>query len=340
MWFEPPRDWVERTEWSRMDQGHSKQSKVHALPLSRGELTLEASPRSVKEARRWAADVCHEVGREDLVDTAQMGISELVTNAILHGVPPIAVRMRGTQRFPRIEVFDGSRIPPAPNDQKSEDDLFSTFGRGLGMVAMCSHAWGAELLDSGKVVWFEPATEPVEEPDLSGQVFCPTDSVRLVAPRPQEGGTRTRFLHFPIDVFLDWRQHFRELRRELRLLTLAHEGHYPVAHTITQLFERFDAQIRSAGGIATLERAIASGMTAADIELVFGDDAPEVLSELAGVLDLADAFCREERLLSLASTDQQRDFQLWFVDEVTRQATGASPRPWRSHHTSNHPRAR
>ena len=40
------------------------------------------------------------------------------------------------------------------------------------------------------------------------------------------------------------------------------------------------------------------------------------------LLDLADAFCREERLLSLARTPEQRRFQRWFLGEFVRQEQG------------------
>ena len=40
------------------------------------------------------------------------------------------------------------------------------------------------------------------------------------------------------------------------------------------------------------------------------------------LLDLADEFCREERLLSLARSPEQRKFQAWFLTEFVRQANG------------------
>ena len=48
------------------------------------------------------------LGRDDLADAAQLGVSELVTNAILHADPPIAVRLGGTRSHPRVEVHDSS----------------------------------------------------------------------------------------------------------------------------------------------------------------------------------------------------------------------------------------
>jgi len=45
----------------------------------------------VQDARRWVADLCTKIGRPELSECAQLGVSELVTNALLHGEPPINV---------------------------------------------------------------------------------------------------------------------------------------------------------------------------------------------------------------------------------------------------------
>lgn len=305
------------------------------MPLSKGELTLETGPRSVSEARRWAADACRQLDRCDLVDAAELGTSELVTNALLHGEPPIAVRMRGTHKHPRIEVFDGSRTPPEPNRRMThEDELLATIGRGLGMVAMSSHTWGAELLDEGKMVWFEPAAVPIDEPNLDGELYVSDSVATGQPPRVRIGdGLTITYSALPVKVYLDWRRHFRDVRRELRLLSLAHETDYPVAKTLSDLFIRFGEEVKKAQGIDEIKRAIVSGATSAHVRLVVAPEAPPVLAQMIEVLELADSFCRTERLLSLAATDQQRDFQRWFLGEVVRQGNGEPPMPWAGRET-------
>lgn len=301
-----------------------------ALPLSEREVWLETSPRSVSDARRWAAAACRELDRADLVDSAELGVSELVTNALLHAEPPISVRMRGTHRHPRIEVFDGSRVPPETNSRMTHDDeLLATIGRGLGMVAMSSHAWGAELLDEGKMVWFEPAAEPVDEPDLEGQLYTSDSPASGRLPRVRTSdGISVSYASLPLAVYVDWRRHFRDVRRELRLLSLAHEADYPVAKTISDLFTRFGDEVKQAQGFTEINRAIAAGRHHAQVRLVVTPEAPKVVGQIIDVIELADSFSRAERLLSLASTDQQRDFQRWFLGEIIRQSNGGSPLPW------------
>ena len=117
------------------------------MPLNEPALALDPDPRSVQEARRWVAAACEKLGRDDLVECAALGISELVTNALLHAEDPISVRVRGTAEHPRVEVSDGSRKPPVMPTATGDvvDEYLSTLGRGLSIVAMCSVAWGVAI---------------------------------------------------------------------------------------------------------------------------------------------------------------------------------------------------
>ena len=95
------------------------------MPLNRPALSLGSGPRGVQDARRWVVDTCHDIGRSDLVECAELGVSELVTNALLHAFPPLTVRVRGTREHPRVEVRDGStEVPAMPGGEThDEDDL-------------------------------------------------------------------------------------------------------------------------------------------------------------------------------------------------------------------------
>ena len=138
------------------------------MPLNRPALSLGPGPRGVQDARRWVVDTCHDIGRDDLVECAELGVSELVTNALLHGDPadhgpgprhPGAPPGRGPRRLARAAASC-----PAATTLGDDDDLLLTFGRGPEhRRPLLRRAWGAEIEDDGKVVWFDPATEPSEE---------------------------------------------------------------------------------------------------------------------------------------------------------------------------------
>jgi anti-sigma regulatory factor (Ser/Thr protein kinase) len=296
------------------------------VPLSRPALSLGPGPRGVQDARRWVVETCHDIGRDDLVECAELGVSELVTNALLHATGPIWVRVRGTREHPRVEVHDGSpETPELPTTEVlDEDDLLLTFGRGLGIVARCSDAWGVDIEEDGKTVWFAPATRPGGEPTPGVVTGEPTP---VVAP-PGTDEIRIDILGVPLRSFVEFQRHYRELRREVRLLALAHESDYPLAKDLSDLFGSLERDLREGIGADQIEQALTSGGDRADLRVAMPRPTAATIGRFIELLDLADAFCREERLLSLARTGDQRQFQRWFLSEFVRQERGEAPLAW------------
>ena len=298
------------------------------MPLTRPALTLARGPRGVQDARRWVVQTCVDIGRTDLVECAELGVSELVTNAVMHGADPIQVRVRGTREHPRVEVRDASverPILPGPLGLDPDDDLLLTFGRGLSIVARSSDAWGAEIESDGKVVWFAPAAELAEGDGVEGIVNGPdADEISVEIDDPVE----VRILGVPLRLYVGFQQHFRELRREVRLLAIAHETDYPLAKSLSDLFGTLERQLRDGIGLTDLEGALAQQAEIADLFVRMPREAATTLRSFVDLLDVADEFCRQERLLSLARTEEQREFQRWFLGEYIRQAAGALPEPW------------
>jgi anti-sigma regulatory factor (Ser/Thr protein kinase) len=307
------------------------------VPLNRPPLALGQGARGVQDARRWVADLCVEIGRPELVECAQLGVSELVTNALLHGEPPITVRVRGTAEHPRVEVRDSSVeapiLPSDPLDQPETDDLLLTFGRGLSIVARCSDAWGAEIEDDGKVVWFAPAADFADGDGVPGTI---TGSDRPRRAPATKDRIRVHIVDVPLGLYVSFQQHFRELRREVRLLSLAHQSDYPLAKSLSDLFGSLDRQLRDGIGVEQIEAALARGQESTDLVVHMPRATASTLSKFVELLDLADEFCREERLLSLARSPQQRQFQDWFLCEFVRQSKGEPPLSWLEARSNGH----
>ncbi|HSE07508.1 MAG TPA: ATP-binding protein [Nocardioidaceae bacterium] len=301
------------------------------MPLNLKALELEPEPESVKEARAWVRSVLDRLDRDDIIDTAELCVSELVTNAILHGTPPISVRVRGTREHPRVEVRDASSRPPSVNiDMADEDHLLVTFGRGLALVALHSKAWGAELVPDGKVVWFEPADSPRLDGDLTGDVFDLEQTVeeRLEAMEELGAPVRIRLLGLPVAPWARFRQRFFELGRELRLLSLAHGHDYPVANELTEVFLQTEQERRLIKGREKLDEAIEQELERVDLDLLVPKTMPDTMEQLRTTLERADQFCREQRLLVLAASPQQKRLVDWWCNEFMRQARGEEPIPW------------
>jgi hypothetical protein len=111
-------------------------------------------------ARAYIRTGLRSLGRDSLVDSAQLGVTEMVTNACLHARTPMVVALRlVTPDIVRIEVTDSS--PRSP--ELRPPDAMATTGRGLRLL-MSFGRWGVDPLtppDIGKTVWFEPWAEPV-----------------------------------------------------------------------------------------------------------------------------------------------------------------------------------
>jgi anti-sigma regulatory factor (Ser/Thr protein kinase) len=91
----------------------------------------------------------------EVVDDAALILSELLTNAIVHGAPPIRIRLRRTRGELAIEVDDGASAMPRKLRTTPEDE----HGRGLSIVAHLGSRWAARPCGHGKTVW---STLPLE----------------------------------------------------------------------------------------------------------------------------------------------------------------------------------
>lgn len=117
-----------------------------------GDWTLEPQPTSVARARELARNQLLAWGLDGLVDTTELLVSELVTNALRHGYGDIRLRLL-LDRTLVCEVWDSALMQPRRRRARDTDEG----GRGLQLVAMLSQSWGSRRTHRGKTVWFELA---------------------------------------------------------------------------------------------------------------------------------------------------------------------------------------
>ncbi len=114
---------------------------------------LGSGAREVGRARRALARALPAwgVGGEQ-AETAVLLTSELVTNAIRHGRPPVELRAGlGEGGELQVAVDDVERAPVELRSPPLEDPG----GRGLQLVDVLADRWGTRLVLGGKRVWFE-----------------------------------------------------------------------------------------------------------------------------------------------------------------------------------------
>jgi anti-sigma regulatory factor (Ser/Thr protein kinase) len=117
----------------------------------RAERELPVSHQAPALARDFLRAASCSVHHSALVDDALLLTSELVTNSVLHGGPPLVIAVDCDGEQLQVRVRDGSSVVPTPQDATESDEN----GRGLALVAALSDDWGvAPDPDDGKYVWF------------------------------------------------------------------------------------------------------------------------------------------------------------------------------------------
>ncbi|MFG3052205.1 SpoIIE family protein phosphatase [Kitasatospora sp. NPDC048239] len=114
------------------------------------ERTVQPDPACVAEVREWSQATLDGWGLSDLSFGTELVISELVTNAIRYGSPPVRVRLL-RDRSLICEVADGSSTSPHLKYAATTDEG----GRGLFLVAQLTERWGTRYTGQGKVIWAE-----------------------------------------------------------------------------------------------------------------------------------------------------------------------------------------
>ncbi|WP_432081158.1 ATP-binding protein [Streptomyces sp. WAC 04229] len=118
-------------------------------------LSVPATPNAVAAARHQAVDTIEgwTAGLSSgVVHTAELVISEFVTNAVLHaGTDPVALSVRLDEEALRIEVCDSSPVLPQPG----LPNPYGEGGRGLFLVAVLTDRYGVEPTAVGKRCWAE-----------------------------------------------------------------------------------------------------------------------------------------------------------------------------------------
>lgn len=141
-----------------------------------------------------------------------------------------------------------------------------------------------------------------------------------------------RILGLPLQVHARAQEQAAEMRREFQLVLGqedVHPGSVParlldVSAVLSSRYAAFtDEQER------LIEQGIAAGQEQLD-ELVFRVPVSvvEAVAELHAILEEADQWCRQDRMLVLATPPDLVAYRQWYHDEFRRQAAGERPRPW------------
>jgi phosphoserine phosphatase RsbU/P len=121
------------------------------MPTFRISLDQTAASPGRARARVRSFIEEHELCQEP--EVALLVLSELVTNAVMHGATPIQVVVTGEAGKLRIDVADGDTRAPRP--ELCVGNAEQDGGRGLQIVDALSREWGTTTHEHGKSVWAE-----------------------------------------------------------------------------------------------------------------------------------------------------------------------------------------
>ncbi len=110
-----------------------------------------ADLRSARSARQFVIGVLDDWRCSDLVDSAALLVSELVTNAVVHAHSEVELSVHRRPHRIRVEVIDEAREQVRRRDAKEDEQS----GRGMALIEALAVAWGIDSVLAGKSVWFE-----------------------------------------------------------------------------------------------------------------------------------------------------------------------------------------
>ena len=126
----------------------------------RASVLLESDPQAAGAARRFlrGALAGWGVDDEEVVETAQLLLSELVTNVVMHARTSSELTLHLEVDVLTVVVRDlggSSRSgEPAPIAVSDDEDPLRVFGRGLMLVEALADRWGSEQDATGTTAWF------------------------------------------------------------------------------------------------------------------------------------------------------------------------------------------
>jgi PAS domain S-box-containing protein len=286
---------------------------------------LDADPRNVGRARGVLREALLRSGAEQLVESATLLLSEIVTNAFVHVGTEVLIRVLSTKEAVRVEVEDAGAHLPARRHYAGTAGT----GRGLQLVDDLADRWGADPHSTGKTVWFEMGDLPTGRPATSGP-----DGGRAEPLEESRGAHQVTLRHVPLLMHVAWQEHASTLLREFLLHRLEDddailEKHAQASEALSLLGDQLPVPALSPETDALMAGAIEPEVTADEVVLTIPAESIRHFGTLDGLLRNAIVEARAGRMLSPPTQPEIDEMRQWICSEIARQAGGeTTATPW------------
>ncbi|MDT7547475.1 MAG: hypothetical protein QOE99_3585 [Actinomycetota bacterium] len=339
-WWQPPQHnrsvgWIGPSETGQGPGGSARNASctraqhrgwavTKQILLSRA-VRLEPVPASAGEARRLVRQTLTEAGESSALEAAELAVSELVTNAILHAATLVQLSVDVTADAVTVTVRDWH--PQLPTQRHWGEN--ATTGRGLGLVASVTDDYGVDAQDpAGKSVWFRilrsAAASSADGHDAEWDVEG------LLAELDEPTAVPVVLAGLPVRLWSAGQQHWEAVLRELYLYMQSEDTGGADVDLVAA--GRALVALSSATGRAI---AAAGDSTLVDVTMSVLPDEQTWFGILQDALDLGIRLGTDRRLLIRPALPEVIALRDWACEQVQAQIHGVPPTPWAG---TEHPR--
>ena len=284
---------------------------------------LPADATSASRARALVRRALRDAGADEWVEAAQLAVSEVVTNALVHSGTAIGVRVRVGGDGLRVEVTDGSPQHPTAREYAT---LAGT-GRGLTLLEDAVDRWGVVPSAAGKIVWFEIQSTEAAYADAPGSMVA-------VGERHHADAAIVELRNVPLLMHAAWQEHAAALLRDFLLVELdedpdAIEWHARASDALQVLFDQIPSPELRDDPEALMATAIEPEVSLPVAVLTVPQRSLPHFDALDELLERAVEAAHDGRLLVPPTQPEVQDLRTWLCDQIRGQAGGTrTPEPW------------